>query len=556
MNKHLVIAGISLAASTLHAADYSWTAAESGAWGVAENWGTPAAPNAPDANAALSVAGAPYTVTLGSPIALADLDIASADATLAHTAGALTLHGTATISTGRYYLNGGTISGGTIEQDGGILDFGPAPDSTLDGTTVNGGVTVSLPDGSVRFLNSTINGGTRTDGTSNTVLFEESQVGGGVQVIGADGSVRFLNSTVTGGVRTDGTSNTVFFGETQVVGDVILDGTSNTIFFGEDAPLAGQNVYVNGDGNRLRADAGWTVTIGGDAVVYLRGDGAAIDSADTFGGVRNDGRIVADGTSNTVFIAPATFENTGDIEVRNGAIARIGDGTSNTILFGESRVILEDGSVRFISETINAGAIDAQGSTVEIDGAFVQNDGWTRFENSIVSIADGASATIAGGEFGGTGTVTGDLAFTGGTLAPGDMAITGDLSLAPGVRLAFDLRGTAQGLEYGFLSEAGSLALALDGVVLEITLGDGFVPLATDTFTILVSNEMLAGSFANVSDGGTLDVNGGAFSVTYAGTEAIVLSGFAPVPEPGALALLALAASAMALAGFRRRARR
>ncbi|GEM_PF-4461221 len=734
--------GVLLVAALAHAADYSWTAPESGGWSVPSNWGTAQAPNSPDANATLAVTGVPYTVGLGVSIELHNLAIASADATLAHTAGTMMLHGTATLTAGRYYLNGGTISGGTIEQAGGVLDFGAAPGNTLDGVTVKGGIAIAQEDGSVRFIN-----------------------------------------------------NSVF------TGNAILDGTSNTIAFGENATLDDQTVHLNGAGSRLRADGDWTVNIGGNGAIYLRGDGSAIDSTAGFGTVRNDGRIIADGTSNTIFITPENFENAGRVEVRNGSLAQIGDGTSNAVLFGESvvdvqdgsvrfvgnwsnagtielqnadcelggtfqtsqigtivrdgtsntilvgeavntgntwdlaattgdlvlgdctitggtvqqsenarlifddgsvrfinhsviegglavagsdgsvrfinngvfrgnavvdgasntilfgeevtlndqefhlngegnqlavdgnytvtlgadakvclrgegtrladniyttanpvfvnyglieaegagtrsielqdfrnhgeiriadqavveigngtsnttlgsgsRVILENGSVRFVSETINEGMIEADSSSVEISGSFVQNDGSVRFVKTTVIVADGATATIAGGEFGGSGSVLGDITFTGGSIVPGDMSINGDLELSANVRMVFELRGTAQGTEYGFLSAAGSVALNLDGVILEVSLGDGFVPLSTDTFTILVSNETLDGTFANVADGGILEVNGGSFTVTYLGLDSVVLSDFAAVPEPSIVFLLAVAAVTLLARCFR-----
>ncbi len=346
-----------LTAPHLRAVDYSWQTPLSGAWGNAANWGAALTPNAPDANALIAATGTPYTVSLRSSIKLNNLNITSANATLGHTAGTMSLGGVAKLTAGRYYLNGGTISGGTIDQNGGILDFGPAPGNTLDGVTVNGGIAIALGDGSVRFVN-----------------------------------------------------NSVF------TGNAVLDGTSNTIRFGENATLDDQEIYLNGQNGRLRADGDWTVDIGANGAVYLRGQSTAIDSAPGFGKVRNAGRIIADGTSNTISVAPEHFENTGRIEIREGSIAQIGDGLSNTILLGESVVDAVNGGVRFGGNWRNEGTIRLENSDLWLGGSFGVADIGT-------VIRDGTSNTILIGELD-NGGGTWNLATSTGDVRLGDCTIT------------------------------------------------------------------------------------------------------------------------------------
>jgi hypothetical protein len=79
---------------------------------------------------------------------------------------------------------------------------------------------------------------------------------------------------------------------------------------------------------------------------------------------------------------------------------------------------------------------------------------------------------------------------------------------------------------------------------LRLNILRGFVPTATDSFTILTSTGPLSGAFGNVASGGRLmTADGfGSFLVTYSATSRqVVLSSFVGVPEPGAIALLALA---------------
>lgn len=354
---HVMLTLASLAATQARAVDYSWAAPVSGAWGNAANWGTATSPNATDANALIAATGSRYTVTLRNAIKLENLNITSPNATLAHTSGVMSLGGVATLTAGRYYLNGGTISGGTLKQIGGILDIGYTPGNTLDGVTVNGDLAIRLGDGSVRFVN---------------------------------GSV--------------------------FTGNASLDGTSNTLLFGENVALDDQMVYLNGAGSRMVADGDWTVNIGANGAVYLRGDSTAIDSAPEAGRLRNSGSIIADGTSNTVFITPEHFENAGRIEVRDGSLAQIGDGASNTVLFGESVVDVRDGGVRLGGNWRNEGTIGLANSDLWLGGTFAADDIGT-------VVRDGTSNTILIGEIDNGGD-TWDLAGTTGDVRLDDCTIT------------------------------------------------------------------------------------------------------------------------------------
>jgi hypothetical protein len=149
------------------------------------------------------------------------------------------------------------------------------------------------------------------------------------------------------------------------------------------------------------------------------------------------------------------------------------------------------------------------------------------------NVSTASTLDIFGGGLSGTGTVTGNVANSGGVIAPGLSAgrleVTGDLSLGSTSQLAIEIGGTIQGVSYDTISEAGSAPLVLNGA-LAVTLIDGFQnSIATsNTFTILSSNMPLSGAFTNVASGGRLTTTDGlgSFRVTYAGANAVVLSDF------------------------------
>jgi hypothetical protein len=88
---------------------------------------------------------------------------------------------------------------------------------------------------------------------------------------------------------------------------------------------------------------------------------------------------------------------------------------------------------------------------------------------------------------------------------------------------------------------------------LTVILANSFVPASTDSFTIITSNQTIAGLFANIGgDGRVIDADGeSSFSVVVNGNK-VTLDNFVPEPSP-ALSLLA-GSAAIGLGLFRRRA--
>ena len=140
---------------------------------------------------------------------------------------------------------------------------------------------------------------------------------------------------------------------------------------------------------------------------------------------------------------------------------------------------------------------------------------------------------------------TGTLVNNGGALAPGDLGtagetiITGNYAVANGAAmLAIDLGGTApanafqNGLtNYDFVSISGTAVL---NGSLNVNLINGFVPTATNSFTILTAAGGLSGAFTNLADNYVPVANfpGGYFQVVTTATSVILTNFGTPSLSP------------------------
>jgi hypothetical protein len=128
--------------------------------------------------------------------------------------------------------------------------------------------------------------------------------------------------------------------------------------------------------------------------------------------------------------------------------------------------------------------------------------------------------------------------------SPGQLTVTGNLTLISTSQLLIELGGISQGVNYDFLSVTGTAAL--DGT-LQLTFVNNFqstIP-ANATFTVLTASS-LSGSFSNVATSGlriTTTDGFGSFQVNFGtgsafAANSIVLSNFVAIPEPSTWVLL------------------
>jgi hypothetical protein len=239
---------------------------------------------------------------------------------------------------------------------------------------------------------------------------------------------------------------------------------------------------------------------------------------------------------------------------------------------------LTDNATMFESDLTNAGTLKVlNGASLDTltltnmgyllltpDGLISASDGFTQSgagsETEIDSLLF-ANVDLQGGLLHGIGTIVGSVNQTGGTLhpgnSPGQLNITGDFTMGPGVFLNIDFAssdpfGTA-GVDWSFLNVGGNAQL--DGIVtvdllpsLTFHLGDLFKILQ---FGTLSANPLLTVQF--------LELGGGMhFEPFFTGNELdLRVTADAPpppsTPEPGTIVLLVTGLAGLAVAVRRRK---
>ena len=281
----------------------------------------------------------------------------------------------------------------------------------------------------------------------------------------------------------------------------------------ENGPLA--TVTVTG--------AGSSWNIGGDLAVA---DGGLGELAITAGGAvaTFDTQIAQEtgavGTA-TVAGAGSTWTIGGRLGVGGNARNLISGGTGtlriqpgSTVSVAQNTVLFSNGQLKLEGGTFGTSAISFQGG-----GQFQ----WT-------------SGTLHVGIYNGNLTNP-----AGGTLAPGNSAgsttIIGNYTQQAGATLQIEIGGPFAGGTYDLVSITGNATL---GGQLQLAMLNGFIPSASNTFTVLNAAGSISGVFSNVTTGQRLTtIDGiGSFLVHYGPGSAfnqnqIVLTNFELVALPG-----------------------
>lgn len=234
----------------------------------------------------------------------------------------------------------------------------------------------------------------------------------------------------------------------------------------------------------------------------------------------------------------------------------------DSLTLAATRTVLLDGEAGS-----TAGFIDTNGHTLVVAGSIGELQAGLGLlktgEGTLVLNGQQAYTgltTVEAGTLGGHGEVE-RLAVQAATLAPGESAglfsVRQGLSFSGGALLSLELGGLLRGSGHDALNVGGSVDLGGD-TVLQLSFINGFTAAAGQQFALIQAGGGLFGQFANVADGGRLQVadGSGSFLVQYGDGQRLLLSDFqaAAVPEPSTWALALAGAGLLAWRHRRRHA--
>ncbi|MDQ6654726.1 MAG: PEP-CTERM sorting domain-containing protein [Verrucomicrobiota bacterium] len=429
--------------------------------------------------------------------------------------------GSLTIAPTRNWTNAGTISldetsllilGGTFNTTGGIGTFanpagGPV---SIIGTILNTGNTITFNNdtGSWMLAGGTVSGGTLAFADGKTLFIE----GGNSNLL--------TGVTVNGGLTLSDTRARTRIGGGTTFTTAHLSGLNSELGFLPGQTLSGTILFegaTNGQRFVTMSGAG-NFTIGASGVIRSAtglGVNGVIGGNNAFSGamaLTNNGLISSQVSAREIVVQPASFINQGTFEATNGGIISLPIGYTQTA--GVTRVS-------------GGGTINAINNNIR------------------------QTITISGGRLEGNGTINANVA-NSAIIAPGlsagQLNISGDLTLTSTSNLQFEIGGLTPGTQYDVLTEAGTVALNLNGT-LTVSLINCFSISITpgDTFTIISSNQPITGTFSNVVAGRVTTADGmGSFAVNTVGNN-FILGDFQVIPEPSSLLLLSLGAGFLVL---------
>ncbi|MDX2222566.1 MAG: autotransporter-associated beta strand repeat-containing protein [Rhodospirillaceae bacterium] len=429
------------------------------------------------------------------------------------------------MSAGNTYTGGTEVRGGTlwignnsiqgpIDNDATVLFFG-------------GGSFAGAMSGSGAFIK---------EGGDTLTLSGINSYTGGTEVRG--GALRGNTFTVQGNILNQGsvefdqTFLGTYSGAMSGSGGLVKSGTGIVT-------LTGANTYTGG-----------TVVLGGRLQGTAQGIQGDIDNRATVlignftdesyaGRMSGTGSFIKNGPNTLTLLGNNTY--TGTTEIRQGTLALAGGGTvDGTVLLD----VGEDGM--FDASGKAAGYVFR--NTVRNKGAIVGGDGPNVFEMS--------------GEVSGDGAFLGNVLFSG-TYRPGNspaLVTHGNTVFGTTNVLAMEIGGTTRGLQYDAID---AITLGLGGT-LSISLidllggGNPFAPQAGDVFDLLMA-QTITGMFATFDFAGAALAQGLEWSWNVLKIDGldtfrlmVVNAAVADVPAPGALLIVCLGLTLLAVVSRRR----
>jgi len=360
--------------------------------------------------------------------------------------------------------------------------------------------------------------------SSNSVARLNIEGGGVVNTAGAlaSASIGSNGPESQGIVRVSGAGSRWEIAEFLTLGD--FSGTATLIIedggvvtsgdrFARIAGLGESVVTVSG------VDSLWDVTgalqVGTSGVITngrLNINSGGVASSDS--GSISDGDIATvTGAGSQWSVAGRLFMGGGTLNIENDGLVVTGELAVNSATINLRGGTLQTQELDLSPGVVNsASVLNVTGGTLEVTnfvGDLTQTDG-------VIDIAN----------------IDGNLIQEGGILAPGNSpgttSITGNYNLNNGL-IEIEIAGTTQGSLYDFIDVDGLVAIGAANTGLNVRFLDGFEDsiAATDTLTILNSDDGLSGVFSGLPDGSRIQTADslGSFQINYA-SNSIILSNY------------------------------
>jgi autotransporter-associated beta strand protein len=522
-------------------------------------------------NGKLNLTGAAPRLSVNNGIAVNDLVVAASIS-----AGSLTKLGPGTL-----VLSGNNSScAGTTTVSGGVLDvanaaaLGSGPVLALTGTTVQtdgngltfgntltlgstGGATLKNLAGSNTWsgpitdaVTSTINvsagtltisgpiggaGGLTTSGTGTLLLPGANSFTGittvsagvlDVQTPSALGNNASMTVAAAGTLQLDG--NGLNFGKTLSLSGTVASPSGSNTWSGKISTLAGTSTVNVGAGQSLTL--GGIISGAGGLTANKSGSGTLIlTSANTYTGATTVKAGIA-----VVGNKTALGSTVGTTTVSSGATLQLQGGLTiaEKLTLNGAGAAGTTGALESIAGTNTwAGTIGlASASTIAIDAGQLTISGVMSGAGGLTQAGTGSlslsalntytgGTTVDPGTLGGGGKIGALLIDSGATLAPGSTTTgifkTGNIAFSAGSTFTVTLNGTTAGTGYDQLSVTGAVNLA--GATLNVNLAS--TPALGSAFTLIQNDgtDAVVGTFAGLSQGATLLLDGMTFQISYAG---------------------------------------
>ncbi|HWB10108.1 MAG TPA: DUF4214 domain-containing protein [Pirellulales bacterium] len=341
--------------------------------------------------------------------------------------------GTVDVKSGTLSLDGGgTSTGAFTAESGAALDFGGGThDLSAAVSSISGSGTVGFT------------GATATIGGTYAVTGATSITGGEADFNHDATSTNVVQSGGTLGGTATFTANNSFVWSGGMMRDrgttVVASGATLTIDDQSDVTLSRT---FNNFGSAVFTGARWDF----DGGVFDNESGA------TFA-MQNDADFNA--------LSASTFNNSGSFTKSPGT-----------------------GTTHIQATFNNSGTVDVKSGTLSFDENFTETAGATILDGGAIQNANALS--LQGGSLSGSGTVTGDVDNSGGTLSPGfspgAINIAGDYTQGSSGTLDVEVGGLTPGTDFDVLNVGGTAGL--DGT-LAVSLINKLVPAVGDSFQIM-----------------------------------------------------------------------